>query len=312
MPVAYSPLFVKPVAPNDEANPSFNAAAYQRVAKAIAWLRANAHDQPSLEEAAAAQGCSPFHLQRQFSVWAGVSPKRFVQYLTKEHARARLVASASVLDAALDAGLSGPGRLHDLMVTWEAMTPGEVRAAGAGLCIQHAWLDTPFGHALLGWTARGVCHLAFAIEDNPPSMANCENELHSLWPNARLEAAQQDAPAWAQRLFPWHNQLAEGREPIHVLMRGSPFQLQVWQALVRTAPGTLCTYQTLAQRVGKPGAARAVGSAMAANTLALLIPCHRVIRASGDEGGYRWGPLRKTALLAWESAQSDIKNGFFD
>lgn len=309
MPEAYSPLIAPLPATTDEEARRPTASAYQRVAAAIAWLREHAHHQPSLDEVAAALGCSPFYLQRQFSEWAGVSPMRFVQYLTKEHARARLAASASVLDAALDAGLSGPGRLHDLMVTWEAMTPGEVRAAGAGLCIQHAWLDTPFGHALLGWTARGVCHLAFAIEDDPPSMACCEEELHRLWPNARLEAAPQDAPAWVQRLFPWRNQLAEGGEPIHVLMRGSPFQLQVWQALVRTAPGTLCTYQTLAQRVGKPGAARAVGSAMAANTLALLIPCHRVIRASGDEGGYRWGPLRKTALLAWESAESDLRSG---
>ena len=294
--------------------------AYQRVARAIAWLRVHAHRQPSLDEAAAALGCSPFYLQRQFVSWAGVSPKRFVQYLTKEHARARLAASANVLDAALDAGLSGPGRLHDLMLTWEAMTPGEVRAGGAGLTIHHAWLDTPFGQALLGWTARGVCHLVFAADDGMATLASAEAELKQLWPRAAFQAAPQEAADWAWRLFPWRSlhrgddaspvgSGSSGPQPIHLLMRGSPFQLQVWQALVRTAPGTLCTYQTLAQRVGKPGAARAVGSAMAANTLALLIPCHRVIRASGDEGGYRWGPDRKTAMLAWEAAELDVKNG---
>lgn len=291
------------------------SAVYRRVAQAIDWLRAHAHLQPGLDEVAHALGCSPFHLQRQFSEWAGVSPKRFVQYLTKEHARARLAANTSVLEAALDVGLSGPGRLHDLMLTWEAMTPGEVKAGGAGLTVSHAWMDTPFGDALLGWIHRGVCHLAFAADDSADARAHAEAELRQLWPCAHHHPAPQEGSAWAHKLFPWQNRPASGKDPdpqpIHLLMRGSPFQLQVWQALVRTQPGHVCTYQTLAQTVGKPGAARAVGSAMAANTLALLIPCHRVIRANGEEGGYRWGPTRKAALLAWESAKCDAKNGLY-
>lgn len=300
--------------PADSLSPSQT---YQRVARAIAWLRAHAHRQPSLEELATAMDCSPFHLQRQFSQWAGVSPKRFVQYLTKEYARSRLAASANVFDAALDAGLSGPSRLHDLLVTWEAMTPGEVRAGGAGLTIHHAWLDTPFGEALLGWTARGVSHLAFveAAEGTPPTQARNRAlaELHALWPNAHWRSDAGAAAHWVGRLFPWWTAGAGGAtppklpDPVQVLMRGSPFQLQVWQALVHTRAGAVYSYQTLARQVGKPGAARAVGSAMAANTLALLIPCHRVIRGDGDEGGYRWGPDRKAALLAWEANCSSQK-----
>jgi AraC family transcriptional regulator of adaptative response/methylated-DNA-[protein]-cysteine methyltransferase len=265
---------------------------YATVAQAIAFIRANAQRQPSLQEIAAAVGLSEFHLQRLFSAWAGLSPKRFLQYLTKEHARAALRASAGVLDAALDAGLSGPGRLHDLMVSCEALTPGEVRELGGGVDLHYGLAATPCGDALFGWTASGLCHLAFCDDDREARL----DELRGEWPAARLCRDDEGALALAGLVFPATPE--PGR--LHLLLRGTNFQIKVWEALLRTPPATLVSYGQLAAAAGSPRAQRAVGSALAANPIAYLIPCHRVIRENGESGAYRWGTERKMALRAWE------------
>ncbi|MCJ8169503.1 methylated-DNA--[protein]-cysteine S-methyltransferase [Atopomonas sediminilitoris] len=269
---------------------------YAHISQAIAYLCAAQSTQPSLAAVAAQVGLSEFHLQRLFTRWVGVSPKRFLQFLTKERAKAALQASQSVLEASLAAGLSGPGRLHDLLVTYEAMTPGELKAQGAGLVIEYASGATPFGPALVAWTARGVCHLAFFDDDGLAA----ERELHDLWPKATLRAAPAQGAAWLTRIFAPPRAAA----PLAVLLRGSPFQLKVWQALLSTEPGQVLGYAQLAQLAGSPKAARAVGSALAANTLGFLIPCHRVIRETGEIGQFRWGRQRKQLMQGWEAVHA--------
>jgi len=268
-------------------------AAYAIVAQAIRYLRAHAREQPGLPELAAELGLSEFHLQRLFSDWAGISPKRFLQFLSKEEARRRLRASASVLEASLDAGLSGPGRLHDLMVSCEAVTPGEYAAAGAGLEIRYGSAATPFGEAFVASTPRGICRLEFL----PPDLAL--QNLRADWPQASLR----DDPASAQTLLNAAFHSISGQAPLHLLLRGTNFQIQVWQALLRIPPGALRSYGQIARAIGKPQAARAVGSAIGANPIACLIPCHRVIRENGDFSSYRWGIERKQALIACEGAR---------
>jgi len=270
---------------------------YDAVAQAIAFIRANAARQPSLAEIAAAAQLSEFHLQRLFSAWAGLSPKRFLQYLTKEHAREALRSSAGVLDAALDAGLSGPGRLHDLMVSCEALTPGEIRAQGAGVELHHGYAATPLGEALFGWTARGVCHLAFCDADRAAQL----DTLQRLWPAADFLRDDAAAAALAARVFP----AAPAPGKLHLLLRGTNFQIKVWEALLKIPPASLLSYGQLAAHLGMPRAARAVGSAVAANSIAYLIPCHRVIRDDGSNSNYRWGIERKLALRAWEAGRLD-------
>jgi len=271
---------------------------YATVAQAIDWLRQRAGQQPPLGELAAAVGLSPAHLQRVFVAWAGVSPKRFVQYLSKEHALARLREGDTVLEASHAAGLSGPSRLHDLLLSWQATTPGEVRALGAGLRLHSGWGETPFGPALLGWTARGICHLVFETDPRPSH----EAELRQHWPLAQHQRDNAEAQQRLDQIFAPAPQRAQ---PLPLLLCGSAFQLQVWQALLRLPPGHVVSYQALARAAGHPGASRAVGSAMAANTLGYLMPCHRVLRGSGESGHYRWGPERKLALLGWEAARRD-------
>ena len=272
-------------------NPPQTNRHYDIVAASIRYLRAHARAQPGLGEIAAAVGLSEFHLQRVFSEWAGISPKRFLQHLNKEHARNALRESADLLSASLAAGLSTPSRLHDLMVTCEAMTPAEVRAGGAGLEIRFGEADTPFGNACIGWTRRGLCHLEFC----PPGSGN----LRAAWPAADLCVDPAGAEQLARQIFP--RQPEGGR--LHLLLRGSNFQLKVWEALLRIPPGHLASYTQLSRLAGVPRAQRAVGSALAANAIAYLIPCHRVIRESGEIGQYRWHSERKQALIAWEAAQ---------
>jgi AraC family transcriptional regulator of adaptative response/methylated-DNA-[protein]-cysteine methyltransferase len=269
-----------------------DAGHYATVARAIAFIRAHAERQPGLGEIAAAVGMSEYQLQRVFSAWAGLSPKRFLQYLTKEHARQALRSSAAVLDAALGAGLSGPGRLHDLMVSCEALTPGEIRALGGGVALDYGFAPTPLGEALFAWTARGICHLAFCDED--PAMQL--DALRRDWPAATLARDDGGARALAARVFP--DAPAPGR--LHLLLRGTNFQIKVWEALLRIPPAATVSYGRLAALAGAPRAQRAAGSALAANRIAYLIPCHRVIRESGASGSYRWGEERKLALRAWE------------
>lgn len=266
---------------------------YERIERAIRYLESHASEQPGLDEVAAAAGLSPFHFQRLFRRWAGVSPKRFLQLLTVEHAKHLLAGSASVLDAAFEAGLSGPGRLHDHFVTLEAVSPGEYKHGGAGLEIRHGVHPSPFGLALVGETDRGVCALAFVDRGGEPAALDW---LRSSWPEARLAADPAATRATVRRIF-------ERRGPTPLLVSGTNFQVQVWRALLAIPPGRVCSYGRLARAVGRPGAARAVGAAVGANRISYLIPCHRVIRAVGALGGYRWGTRRKRAMLAWESAR---------
>lgn len=269
---------------------------YETVARAIAFIRSHARRQPTLHEISDSLGLSEFHLQRIFSEWAGVSPKRFLQYVTKQYAKQALRESADVLSVTLDTGLSSPGRLHDLMVTCEAMSPGEIKTGGAGLKIGFGEAPTPFGNALIAWTSRGICHLGF-VED--AAMAHAVAVMQQDWPAATLVQDRQRALQLAAEIF----HAGPSTQSLHLMLRGSNFQIKVWEALLSVAPGEMVSYTQLAQRSGTPKARRSVATAIAKNSIALLIPCHRVIRESGEIGGYRWGSDRKTALLAWEAAQ---------
>jgi AraC family transcriptional regulator of adaptative response/methylated-DNA-[protein]-cysteine methyltransferase len=268
---------------------------YATIAEAIRYLRAHARGQPSLEEVARQVGLSPHHLQRVFSAWAGISPKRFLQFLTKEHARQLLRDSRDVLSTALEAGLSGPGRLHDLMVTCEALTPGQVGALGEGLAIRHGFAETPLGTVIAGLTPRGICHLQFVEADG---REEAERALFAEWPRAAFHRDDARIAGLATQVFAG----LAGPGPLALLLRGSNFQIKVWEALLRIPPGRVLSYGDLAAGIGMPQAARAVGSALARNRLAVLIPCHRVLREDGEPGGYRWGVERKLALLAREQA----------
>lgn len=270
---------------------------YQAVARAIGFIRSNARRQPALDEIANSLGISEFHLQRIFSEWAGVSPKRFLQYLTKEYAREALRNAEDLLSVTSGTGLSGPGRLHDLMVTCEAMSPGEIKSLGANLRIGFGEAATPFGNALFAWTQRGVCHLGF-VEDGASESA--VGGLRQEWPNATFMHNQRRARQLAAEIF---SGSTVGR-PLHLMLRGTNFQIKVWEALISVASSEIVSYSQLAKMAGAPEACRAVGSAIGKNNIALLIPCHRVIRESGEIGGYRWGSDRKAALLAWEAAKS--------
>ncbi len=276
---------------------------YTRVAALLRHLERHALRQPGLDELAAAAGLSPGHVQRLFLRWAGVSPKRFVQSLTVAHARALLRESQSVLDTSLAVGLSGPGRLHDLMVSVEAMTPGEVRALGGDLCIAWATVATPVGEAVVATTERGVCALEFVETAATDTVAR----LQRHWPNARfVDADPSAAAALAARIF---GPTAQGSAPLGVVLKGTNFQLQVWRALLRVPRGALVDYGQLAAHVGRPGAARAVGNAVGANPVSVLIPCHRVLRRHGQLGGYRWGTARKLALLGRELSAAEAAVG---
>ncbi|MDP3702517.1 MAG: methylated-DNA--[protein]-cysteine S-methyltransferase [Hylemonella sp.] len=269
---------------------------YEVVARAIRYLRAQARQQPSLAELAQAVHLSETHLQRVFAAWAGISPKRFLQYLTKEYAREALRGAQDVLSVTQASGLSSASRLHDLMVSCEAMTPGEIKSGGAGVTLGWGQADTPFGTALAGWTPRGLCYLAFLDGD----AARRRQELCAAWPAAQLDSDDRQAQRLLDQVFPDTPQ--PGR--LHLLLRGTNFQLKVWEALLRLPPGQRASYTQVAAMAGAPKAQRAVGSALAANSIAYLIPCHRVIRESGDSGQYRWGSERKAAMLAWEAGQA--------
>lgn len=270
---------------------------YARVAQAIEFIRRNALQQPSLEQIAAHVGMSEYHFQRVFAQWAGVSPKRFLQFLTKEHAKAALRRSLDVLEASLEVGLSTPSRLHDLIVSCEAMTPGECKSMGEGVKIEYGLAGTPFGSAMIGTTARGICHVEF-LDTLDHAM---EAGLRANWPGATLMRNDAAAQILADRIFT--------RTPtpgkLHIVLKGTNFQIKIWEALLRIECGEVVSYSGLAALAGHANAQRAVGSALAANVVGYLIPCHRVIRDGGETGHYRWGSTRKTALLAWEAAQRE-------
>jgi AraC family transcriptional regulator of adaptative response/methylated-DNA-[protein]-cysteine methyltransferase len=271
---------------------------YARIEAAIKFLQDHYRDQPGLEEIAAAVNVSPYHFQRLFSRWAGISPKRFLQYLTIEHAKTMLVASESLLDTSLEVGLSGPGRLHDLFLTFEAMTPGDYKKGGEGLSLRWGLVDGPYGHAAVALAERGICALEFLPTGAPEDALD---QLTARLPKARFVAAPDEIAALSDQLFDPRSEA--GRKPLKLCVSGTNFQIRVWRALLNIAPGQLATYRTIAEAIGQPSAARAVGSAIGANPVGYLIPCHRVIRATGlMETNYRWGAPRKLAMIGAELA----------
>lgn len=248
----------------------------------------------TLDELARRMGMSAAHFQRMFSAWVGVSPKRYQQYLVLDHARALLRERMTMLDTAQEVGLSGTGRLHDLFLRWEAMAPGDYARGGAGLAIGWAWLDTPFGEALAMATDRGLCGLGFAEEmGRAATMA----DLRARWPEARFA----EDPARVTPLV----QAALGGQGGQLHLIGAPFQIKVWEALLRIPSGQVTTYSQIAQAIGAPRAVRAVGTAVGRNPVSFLIPCHRALRMSGGLGGYHWGLPVKRAMLAWEAARAE-------
>jgi AraC family transcriptional regulator, regulatory protein of adaptative response / methylated-DNA-[protein]-cysteine methyltransferase len=271
---------------------------YERIARVIRYLDEHHAEQPDLAALAKRAGLSPFHFHRLFSAWAGVTPKDFLQCLTLARVKQSLQSGKTILDSALDAGLSGPGRAHDLCVNLEAASPGEMKSGGAGWTLIAGFAETPFGKCLIAESPRGICHLAF-IE--PEEKDAAWNELHANWPNARLRRNDSAAAKIAAQIFT--RTPRRSRAPLRAFVQGTAFQMRVWRALVKIPPGELTSYGRLAASLGIPSAARAVGSAVGANSLAYLIPCHRVIRETGVIGEYRWGQFRKRALIAWETAK---------
>lgn len=272
---------------------------YRRVAEALAFIVDRFEDQPSLDEIAAHVGLSPFHFQRLFTRWAGLSPKKFLQALSLEEAKRRLEEHGSVLDAAFDAGLSGPGRLHDLFVAHEALTPGEYKALGQGLVIRYGFHEGPFGETLLMEADRGLCGLAFV---DARGKDGCFDDMASRFTAATLVEDPSSTEGTMARIFARPGESKPSSQaPLRLLLKGTEFQIKVWRALMAIPPGTLTTYGTVAEALGMKGAAaRAVGTAVGANPISWLIPCHRVIRNSGMLGGYRWGLPRKLAMMGWE------------
>ena len=255
-----------------------------------------AADQPlALSDMAAQMNMSPAHFQRLFSQWVGVSPKRYQQYLALDHAKSLLADRFTTLETADAIGLSGSGRLHDLFVRWEAMSPGDFARAGEGLTINYGWFDSPFGSALSMGTDRGICGLAFSAEFGPDVAMS---DLTGRWPKATYVENPDAIRAWTTAALG-----LSGDTALHMI--GAPFQLQVWEALLRIPSGHVTTYSEIAQSIGRPKAVRAVGTAVGRNPVSLLIPCHRALRKSGALGGYHWGLPMKRALLAWESARVD-------
>jgi AraC family transcriptional regulator of adaptative response/methylated-DNA-[protein]-cysteine methyltransferase len=270
----------------------------ERVTRAIRYLEQHSRVQPSLETVAQAAGLSPYHFQRLFRRWAGVSPKRFLQFLTIGSAREALREGRSVLESAYDAGLSGPGRLHDLFVTFDAVTPGEFKSRGTGMVIEYGFVATPFGDGFLALTERGICGLAFL---DAGQRQEALADFRANWPGAELRRAPRRAADTARRIF----RPGDAVERLMLDLRGTNFQIKVWEALLRVPPGSLVSYADLAGAVAQPRAHRAVASAVARNPVAFLIPCHRVIRQSGRFGEYRWGTERKQAMIGWEAAQRE-------
>ncbi|EIK43872.1 methylated-DNA/protein-cysteine methyltransferase [Cellvibrio sp. BR] len=271
---------------------------YARIAAAINFIKDHLQDQPSLDEIATAVQLSPFHFQKLFTEWAGVSPKKFMQYLTLEYAKSLLRnADATLLDTAHATGLSGTSRLHDLFISLEGMTPGEFKNGGTGLQINYHFAESPFGQLIVASTHKGICHLFF-VTDKQQAIDN----LIARFPKASFknttDKLQQDALSFFQK--DWHQP-----DKIKLHLSGSPFQLKVWESLLKVPMGALVTYGTIAKNIDKPSATRAVGTAIGSNPIAFLIPCHRVIQNTGRLGGYMWGETRKSAIIGWEAAQKN-------
>lgn len=271
---------------------------YGRIAQAISYINGNFKTQPSLDEVAEKINLSPFHFQRLFTEWAGVSPKKFLQYLTVEHAKKMLKENqATLFETAFETGLSGTSRLHDLFVNIEGMTPGEYKNGGENLTINYSFAETPFGNILVASTAKGICHIAFAdvAED-------ALEVLKTKFPNAVYRQFADAAQQHALYIFThdW-DRISE----IKLHLKGTDFQLKVWETLLKIPTGQLTTYGAVAKEIGMPSASRAVGSAIGANPVAFIIPCHRIIQSTGTLGQYHWGSTRKTAIIGWEAAMTN-------
>jgi AraC family transcriptional regulator of adaptative response/methylated-DNA-[protein]-cysteine methyltransferase len=269
---------------------------YERIARVIRYMDEHGAAQPRLSVLADVAGMSEFHFHRLFSSWAGTTPKHFLQCLTFERARDLLAQGNGVLQSALESGLSGPGRLHDLCVNLEAASPGEIKSGGAGWTIEAGFGDSPFGRCLIAQSPRGICHLSFADDDQEAAW----DEMAQLWPNAQWVRDDGKAKKLLQTIFHQLNGHAAPHR-LTAFVKGTEFQLRVWRALLRIPAGSLTSYGRLASEIGQPTAARAVGSAVGSNDIAWLIPCHRVIRETAAIGGYRWGLVRKRAMLSYEA-----------
>jgi len=273
---------------------------FGRIARAIRYIEDQFREQPRLADVAAHTGLSEFHFNRLFRRWAGVTPKQYLAFVTGNEAKGALFTQPSVLEAAYSVGLSGPGRLHDLIVTLDAMTPGELKLLGRGTLIRHGLTDTPFGRALIATTVRGVCHLAFVEAGKEKSAIRA---LQEQWPDATLEQDDTQALTIARQI--WN---CEGESALKVSVSGTNFQLKVWQALIDLGGRGTTTYTEVADAVGRRSGTRAVGNAVGANSVAWLIPCHNVLRKDGSLGGYHWGEERKRAMLAWKSLPAVAQN----
>jgi AraC family transcriptional regulator of adaptative response/methylated-DNA-[protein]-cysteine methyltransferase len=271
---------------------------YNRIAEAIEYIKANFKTQPNLDEVAAKVHLSPFHFQRLFTDWAGVSPKKFLQYISVEYAKGILKDKQSTLfDVAYETGLSGTSRLHDLFVTIEGMTPGEFKNGGSNLIINYSFAESPFGHILVASTTKGICYMAFADDEKEEL-----KKLQQHFPNAQyrqmLDMIQQNA------LYIFTHDWSKLHQ-VKLHLKGTDFQLKVWETLLKIPMGQLSTYGTIAEHIRQPNASRAVGTAIGNNPVAFLIPCHRVIQSGGTFGNYMWGATRKTAIIGWEAAKND-------
>ena len=273
---------------------------YQRIAEAIGYIKDHFKEQPTLEEVASHVHLSPFHFQRLFSEWAGTTPKKFLQFISLEHAKQLLTEQkATLFDTALDTGLSGTGRLHDLFISMEGMTPAEYKNGGSNLTVRYSFAETPFGRLIVASTDKGICYMAFDKDDE-----EALNNLRLRFPNALFTQQQDRMQQNALSIF----QNDRSRLPeIKLHLKGTPFQMKVWEALLTIPMGSLSTYGQIAAQAGNPGASRAVGTAIGSNPVAYLIPCHRVIQSTGQIGGYRWGSTRKSAMIGWECVRRETK-----
>jgi AraC family transcriptional regulator of adaptative response/methylated-DNA-[protein]-cysteine methyltransferase len=274
---------------------------YDLVRRALVFLSTNWEEQPTLERLAAHLDLSPAHTQRLFKRWCGLSPKEFVQAVTIDHARQLLSGSASVLDAAHEVGLSGGGRLHDLFVDHEAMTPGDYKRRGEGLEVAYGFHETPFGDTLMLSTERGIAGLAFVDEDKGQTRAEALADMTTRWPKARFVEAPEQTAGHVRRVFDparWTE-----AQPVRLVLIGTDFEVRVWEALLKIPMGRAVTYADIARHLGQPTAARAVGSAVGRNPISFVVPCHRVLRGDGQLGGYHWGLTRKRALIGWETGR---------
>ncbi len=274
---------------------------FSRIAEAISYIESNYKNQPRLEEVAEKINLSPFHFQRLFTEWAGVSPKKFLQYITVEHAKKMLKQNgATLFDTAFETGLSGTSRLHDLFITIESMTPGEYKNGGENLSINYSFAETPFGNILVASTHKGICHIAFA-DDEQQALAALQKRLPNASLRQMVDLAQQNV------LYIFTHDWSK-LDQVKLHLKGTEFQLKVWETLLKIPIGRVATYGNVAKQIQRPNACRAVGSAIGDNPVAFLIPCHRIIQSTGVFGNYHWGSTRKTAMLGWEAARTQTDN----